>query len=70
MVPGMRARLAPRLLAPRLLARPDVRIGSERRVWSATKPIEAALDGPFITAIGLLWRAAKRNVLQGKREKP
>ena len=41
----------------------DIRV----RVWPAAKAIEATLDGQFtnsITAIGLLWLAARRDSLQ------
>jgi ADP-ribose pyrophosphatase len=41
----------------------DIRV----RVWPAAKAIEAALDGQFtnsITAIGLLWFAARRDTLR------
>ena len=46
-----------------LLENGDIRV----RVWPAAKAIEAALDGALsnaITAIGLLWLAARRDTLR------
>ena len=47
----------------------DIRV----RVWPAAKAIEAALDGQFtnsITAIGLMWLAARRDWLRQQWTKP